>query len=419
MFIAYFRREMILETRMNLMATQRYAKAQKLPKREYDKVQALKEDYLQTVYRKKRFLNAWKTWEALRTLVGVLAWVALAACAAYSVFCWVKPSLSAGGGTLPRDQFFFPFEGQGLGLYIHKDTANWLIVGLIAFVVFGILYIGFSHVCKKKYVKYSTKSDHVDIKLDNLKREKIDNVLENQIVVSVRSIFETVVEYEDVLEGEEEDDDEYEYFDADKVGPPEARIFKTPVDSAIVYIDGFEVGAVDLDSEFSCFRVEPGLHSLKVVIKKEFPYYGKQLVLETPINPIKVDGDYRIILYTVLTKQNRGIIRYKLKAAEYDDMVIFMRDTRDADNPDELHNADNLSRRLQRRALLLHAKIFGAPETEEQFRARETALYGEETVNMEALSNNMGSTYHDARFNRSNKIEISLSKELENLLTKR
>lgn len=400
------------------MATKKYAKAQKLPKREYDKVQALKEDYLQTVFRKKKVLNVWKTWEFLRSLVGVLAWVSLAACVAYGFFSWFQASAQSGGDTLPRDQFFFPLENVP-GLYLHNNTATWLLIGVIAFAVFGILYIVFGYVCKKTYMKYSTKSDHVDIKLDNLKREKIDSVLENQIVISVRSIFETVVEYEDVLEGEEEDDDEYEYFDADKVGPPEARVFKTPVDSAIVYIDGFEVGAVDLDSEFSCFRVEPGLHSLKIVIKKEFPYYGKQLVLETPINPIRVEGDYRILLYTVQTKQNRGVIRYKLKVAEYDDMVIFMRDSRDAGNMDELHNADQLSPRLQRRALLLHAKIFGIPETEEQFRAREAALYGEETATMEALSNNMGSTYHDARFNRSNKIEISLSKELEQLLTKR
>ena len=413
MFIACFRREMILETRMNLMATTKYAKAQKLPKREYNKVQALKEDYLQTVYRKQQVLKTWKTWEFLRSLVGVLAWVALAAGIVYGVFCWISESTI--GGTLPRGDFFFPFEG----IYIYKDTANWLIAGLIAFAVFGILYIVFGFVCKKKYIKYSTKADHVDIKLDNLKREKIDNVLENQIVISVRSIFETLVEYEDVLEGEEEDDDEYEYMDADQAGPPEARIFKGSVDNAIVYIDGHEVGAVDLDSEFSCFRVEPGLHSLKIVIRQEFPFYGKQLVLETPINPIRVDGDYRIVLYTVLTRQNRGIIRYKLKVSEYDDMVIFMRDTRETGNVDEMHNADNLSPRLQKRALLLHNKIYGVPETLEQIREREAALYGEETAKMEELSNNMGSAYHDARFDRSNKIEISLSKDLEKFLTKR
>ena len=297
--------------------------------------------------------------------------------------------------------------------YIYKTTAHCIAFGAALFAVFGLIYIILSFVCKKKYKKYATKSDHVDIKLDNLKREKIDAVLENQIVVSVRSIFETLVEYEDVLEGEDEDDDEYEYFDADKVGPPEARVFKGAVDNAIVYIDGMEVGAVDLDSEFSCFRVEPGLHSLKIVIKKEFPYYGKQLVLETPINPIRVDGDYRIVLYTLLTKQNRGVIRYKLKVAEYDDMVIFMRDTREIGNPDQKKNPDKLSRYLRKRSRKLHAKIFGIPETEEQIRARETGLFGEETVNMEALSKNMPSTYHDARFNRSNKIEITLNQPID------
>ena len=387
------------------MAKKMYAKAQKLPKREYDKVQALKEDYLQTVYHKKQVLNVWKAWEFFRYLVGFLALASLIGFIAYGFYLWSNATQS---GTLGED-LFTKFDIFGSPLYIFTRTVNCAINGLILFAVLGIVYIIFSVVCRKKYKKYATKSDHVDIKLDNLKREKIDNVLENQIVVSVRSIFETLVEYEDVLEGEAEDDDEYEYFDADKVGPPEAKIFNGAVDNAVVYIDGMEVGAVDLDSEFSCFRVEPGLHSLKIVIRKEFPYYNKQLVLETPVNPIRVDGDYRIVLYTVLTKQNRGIIRYKLKVAEYDDMVIFMRDTRQTGNPDEKHNADRLGRYLRRRAKRLRAKIFGIPETEEQRRIRETSLFGEETVNMEALSKNMGSTYHDARFNQANKIEITLN----------
>ena len=387
------------------MAQKKYAKAQKLSKREHDKVQALKEDYLQTVFRKKQVLSAWKRWERLRRFVGFLALASLIGFVAYGLFLWAVASAQ---GPLGED-LFFSFDFFGEPAYIFNATINCAINGAILFAAFGLLYIIFSIVCRKKYKKYATKSEHVDIKLDNLKREKIDNVLENQIVVSVRSIFETLVEYEDVLEGEEEDDDEYEYFDADKVGPPESRVFTGAVDNAIVYIDGLEVGAVDLDSEFSSFRVEPGLHSLKIVIRKEFPYYGKQLVLETPINPIRVDGDYRIILYTLLTKQNRGVIRYKLKVAEYDDMVIFMRDTRETGNPDEKKNPDRLRRYLRKRAKKLHAKIFGIPETEEQRRIRETSLFGEETVNMEALSNNMGSTYHDARFSQSNKIEITLN----------
>ena len=389
------------------MAKTRYAKAQKLPKREYDKVQALKEDYLQTVYRKKKVLGGWKTWERLRRLSGFAAWLALILYTAIGAFLWYAAT------DLSRDNFYFLNVGS-TELYIYKTTAEYIGAGAVWFAAIGVVYIILSIVCRQKFKKYATKADHVDIKLDNLKREKIDSVLENQIVVSVRSIFETLVEYEDVLEGEEEDDDEYEYFDADKVGAPESKIFTGAVDNAVVYIDGIEVGAVDMDSEFSCFRVEPGLHSLKIVIKKEFPYYGKQLVLETPINPIRVDGDYRIVLYTLLTKQNRGIIRYKLKVAEYDDMVIFMRDTRQATNPDQKKNPDRLGKYLRKRSKKLRAKIFGIPETEEQRRARETSLFGEETVNMEALSKNMGSSYHDARFKQSSKIEVVLNQSFDN-----
>ena len=389
------------------MAQKKYAKAQKLPKRENDKVQALKEDYLQTVYRKKKVLGGWKTWERLRRLVGFIAWLALIIYTFVGFYlCYLAPNVT-------ESDYYTINIGEN-SVHIFKTTLDYIGAGLIWFAAIGLVYLLLGIVCRQKFKKYATKADHVDIKLDNLKREKIDTVLENQIVVSVRSIFETLVEYEDVLEGEEEDDDEYEYFDADKVGAPEAKVFTGAVDNAIVYIDGMEVGAVDLDSEFSCFRVEPGLHSLKIVIRKEFPYYNKQLVLETPINPIRVDGDYRIVLYTLLTKQNRGIIRYKLKVAEYDDMVIFMRDTSQANNPDQKKNPDKLGDYLQKRSKKLRAKIFGVPETEEQRRARETSLFGEETVNMEALSKNMGSSYHDARFKQTSKVEVVLNQSFDN-----
>ncbi len=392
------------------MARTTYAKAQKLSKREQDKVQALKADYLKTVYTKKQRLGVWKKWEFFRLLFIWAAWLTLIAGVVTGILRWARATVS---GDLGVDRFFYFNLGGGTELYIHKVTVHWIVAGLAAFVVCGLIALILSPVCKAKYKKYSTKADHVDIKLDNLKREKIDSVLENQIVVSVRSIFETLVEYEDVLEGEAEDDDEYEYFDANKAGTPELRTFTGSVDSAVVYIDGMEVGAVDLDSEFSCFRVEPGLHTLKIAIKKEFPYYGKQLVIETPTNPIRVDGDYRIVLYSLLTKQNKGVIRYKLKVAEYDDMVIFMRDTRQAGNPDDVRNADKMSKYLKKRATKLHLKLFGLPETEEQYRLRESALYGEETANMEALSRNMDSTFHDARLNRANKIEVTLNQPMD------
>ena len=388
-------------------AKMRNAKAQKLPKREYDKVRALKEDYLQTVYYKKRVLGAWKRWEGLRSFVAFLAFFALLGSALLGTYLWYVHYKGVG-----NDAYYF-FNVGNYQHHVYAISAKVWVAGVAAFALLGILFLIVSLVCRKKFKKYNTKSDHVDIKLDNLKREKIDSVLQNQIVVSVRSIFDTIVEYEDVLEGEEEDDEEYEYFDASEVGAPEHRTITGSVDSAIVYIDGMEVGAIDLDSEFSCFRVEPGLHSLKITIKKEFPIYGKQLILETPVNPIRIDGDYRIVLYTLLTKQKGGVIRYKLKVAEYDDMVIFMRDTREIGNVDEKHNADKLTPHLYKRAKKLHTKIYGIPVSEEERRARERELFGEETVNMEDLSKNMGSAYHDARFNRANKIEITLNQPFD------
>ena len=87
MFIACFRREMILEMRIDLMAKNTPAKAKKLPKREQDKVQALKEDYLHTVFRKKQVLNSWKGWERLRRLCGFLAVISLLGFVAYGFFC--------------------------------------------------------------------------------------------------------------------------------------------------------------------------------------------------------------------------------------------------------------------------------------------------------------------------------------------
>ena len=61
------------------MARTTYAKAQKLSKREQDKVQALKADYLKTVYTTKQRLGVWKKWEFFRLLFIWAAWLTLIA----------------------------------------------------------------------------------------------------------------------------------------------------------------------------------------------------------------------------------------------------------------------------------------------------------------------------------------------------
>jgi len=372
------------------MAKEKNKKLSAASKYDNETVREMKEDYLNTVYDKEKSLASWKRRERWRGFFGFLMVLSVIAGIAVAIYLWYV------NRELPG---YEPFINAGIALG----------AGILLCIVLGLIRLAISASCKKAYVKFNTNTEYADVKLDNLKRAKIDSVLQNQIVIAVRSFFETLVEYEEVAEDEVEDHDNYEYFDADKCGAPELRTFESSVDSALVYIDGIEVGALDLDSEFSCFRVDPGLHSVKVVIKKEFPGTEKQLVLQTPINPINVDGDYRIIVYTLLSKHAKGKIQYKLKVAEYDDMVLFTREGRPTDNFEQWYKMDEMSYSLLKRAEKLHKQIYGETETREQVQENERTLFGDETVSMESLSDRIGITYGDARFSRTSKVEVHAS----------
>ena len=68
-----------------------------------------------------------------------------------------------------------------------------------------------------------------------------------------------------------------------------------------------------------------------------------------------------------------------------------------------------MSYSLLKRAEKLHKQIYGEPETREQIQENEKALFGDETVSMESLSDRIGITYGDARFNRPAKVEVHAS----------
>ena len=231
------------------MAKEKNKKLSAASKYDNETIREMKEDYLNTVYDKEKSLASWKRRERWRGFFGFLMVLSVIAGIAAAIYLWYVNSDLDG---------YEPFINAGIALG----------AGILLCIVLGLIRLAISASCKKAYIKFNTNTEYADIKLDNLKRAKIDNVLQNQIVIAVRSFFETLVEYEEVAEDEVEDHENYEYFDADKCGAPELRTFEGSVDSALVYIDGIEVGALDLDSEFSCFRVEPGLHSVKVVIKK-------------------------------------------------------------------------------------------------------------------------------------------------------
>ena len=131
-----FGREMILETRINVME-----------KKTYGKTQPLKKDRLQTVHHKENILGTQKTWKLLRCLTGVLAPVSLIGLIFYGVYLWAAASAA---GPMSKD-LFINFEVAGEPAFLFKATVNCAIIGLILFAVFLTSCIVLSVVYKKKY----------------------------------------------------------------------------------------------------------------------------------------------------------------------------------------------------------------------------------------------------------------------------
>ena len=118
------------------MAQNTYAKARMLPKREHDKIQALKDDYLQTVYHKKQVLSAWKFWERLRRIIGFLALVSLIGFVAYGKY---RSETLSDCGEIFAIYVLADYYGQKVGYELmnaafekladYKKIAVWVLKG--------------------------------------------------------------------------------------------------------------------------------------------------------------------------------------------------------------------------------------------------------------------------------------------------
>lgn len=149
MFTASFGARNDFRNEDNVMEKKTYAKEQKLPKREQDKVQALKKNRLQTVPHKENILGTQKTWKLLCYLTGILAPVSLIGLAFYGVYLWAAASAAGPMG----QELFISFEVAGEPAYLFKATVTCAIIGLILFAAFGISCIVLSILYKKKYKK--------------------------------------------------------------------------------------------------------------------------------------------------------------------------------------------------------------------------------------------------------------------------
>ena len=284
-----------------------------------------------------------------------------------------------------------------------------------AFVIVLIIRAIVGHSCKKAFVRFYESEERFQDAADELKSAKLDPTFENTIAVCVRSFHKApVVDDEDEEEDEDEKDEDERTVVIHK--DPKRVITMGSVDSATVTIDNMEVGALDLSRAFTAFEVKPGLHALKLNIRKNFYGLNKTLELTTPVNPIRVDGNYRAVLYAVCSKEKKnGTIKYELKVIEYDDMLMFLRDLHNTDERELIERERLLGKKLMKRRLKLLEKLGVEEEDPENVsKMKEAVAYGMEKVIVDELGDSIVGGKYDARLQRDYDFHICVTNKGEN-----
>ncbi len=336
------------------------------------KLHSMRQDYLVATFNRQESIDRWKKSEKRRSR--------LKACMIISLLIGI--ALCASMIFLYRDA---------------TDGRQWirggigLAIGLVLCLIFGLFRSRVSRTCEKQYIQCFISDMRLQDGADAIKAQTVDPILENSIVISIRSHLKAPAEYEEVDASELDENDEFDFVSAPETKKKkkskkakrsrrhedsEVEVFERPVNSAIVFIDDVEVGAVDLAGEFSVFRVNPGLHSLRIKLRNEYPHYEKTLELMTPVNPVYIDGDYRILYYTVDAISRDNVhISYQLNLAEYDDMSVFRRDVHDIDRLEMLERDADLPRHLSKRSEKLYAKLSIQEKYIDTFREEEEKRY--------------------------------------------
>ena len=203
----------------------------------------LKEKYQRELAYREETLGAWKRREGWRsfframTVIFLLAGLAAAA--------WL---------------YYVNRNASGYEAYIYAGIA--LGVTVVVLILNGIIRHALSNSCRRAFDKFWKSDVRVQRLFEQIKREKVDPVLENQIVVNIASTLTTFATYiyEDENNEFSDDDAAVEIVSAKKSkkkNPP--KTWSGPVSAAIAFIDDIEVGAIDVsaDSPFTTFRVSP------------------------------------------------------------------------------------------------------------------------------------------------------------------
>ena len=351
---------------------------------------ALKEKYQSELAYCEEMLRVWKRRERARSFFRAMTLLFLLAGIAAAAYLW-----------------YINREAEGYDAYVKAGIALGSTV--IVLIINGFIRHALSNACRRAYDKYQKADVRSQYLFDQVKREKVDPILENQIVVSIHSSLLTYATYI----YEDEDNPFGEDVVTEKVYSREKRnnppmLWEGPVSAATAYIDDIEVGAIDVspESSFTTFRVNPGLHKLKLKICRDYIDLNKSLEITTPALPFSVDGDYHIVRYLLHASLNeRGVLRYTLKTSEYDDMVTYVRDLCNASEQFD-HNKTELTPKLMRRAKVLYKELHPDEISDEEFLKRELKTYGPEALVMGDVAKQLESSGMDARFKNEKRIEI-------------
>lgn len=308
-----------------------------------DATAALRQEYLTAAIVRQESLAHWKKLEARRRFLGIAA-----------VICSIAALVAAVA-------VFFPYRGAIGGVHGLLYAAIPLGIGALLVLALLLVRLGVSAASCKVYMECYSAELLLAEASDAIKKQTVDPVLENAIVISARSLIKAdPYGYAEPLHVSEADTDAgkkiQKYKRATAKGADSAEIINTPVNFAKVFIDGTAAGSLDLSRDFSVFRVTPGIHKVTLHLRKDYAN-GKSIELDTAPMTLIINGSYRVLLYTLEARFTDGKLAYALKVAEYDDMTTFRRDTWNTDQAERLEREEELSPRLSKRAEALYRSI--------------------------------------------------------------
>lgn len=262
--------------------------------------------------------------------------------------------------------------------------------GLIAAIILGVIACGASKEYHRELEALHTSNVERMEALEIYERAKMEPLLDNQVVICGR-----------VIKGQASSTAK-----GKKGSTGKTKISKengNGIDGSEVRIDGIPVGALSNSKEFSCFHAGPGQHVVRVKIEKNLRVDGKRVreTFSMPVKQIWLNGNYRILCYTIRLKPDGSTYRYSVGLSEYNDVITFLRDTygirsllpgkeyRNEWSRYEIRLADKLE------AMLAEDERVAA---EERRSAREKAIrrHGREKILLDELAERIDSGRFDA-----------------------